>query len=96
MQQHGYNVIGVTTADEALDVLREAPVCATITDHLLRGTTGVKLAEEMKKIKPDVPIVLYSGNPPKKLHGADVFVSKNEPATVFLRIVGEVVERYRS
>jgi DNA-binding NtrC family response regulator len=89
-------VIGASTAQEALSVLREAPVCATITDHLLHGTTGAHLAMEMKKIKPDVPIILYSGTVPDELLGADVFISKGESVHTFLRIVGEVVERYRS
>ena len=96
LEQSGYNVVGATTAQEALSVLREAPVCATITDHFLHGTTGAQLAREMKKIKPDVPIILYSGMVPDRLLGADVFINKNESVHTFLRIVGEVVERYRS
>ena len=96
LEQHGYNVIGAATADDALKVLREAPVCATITDHFLHGTTGAQLAKEMKTIKPDVPIILYSGTVPDKLLGADVFINKNETVQTFLRIVGAVVERYCS
>ena len=95
LEQSGYNVIGASTAQEALSVLREAPVCATITDHFLHGTTGAKLAKRMKEIKPDVPIILYSGTVPDKLLGADVFINKNETVQTFLRIVGEVVDRYR-
>lgn len=96
LEHSGYNVIGAATAEDALKVLREAPVCATITDHFLHGTTGAQLAREMKKLKPDVPIILYSGTVPDRLLGADVFINKNEPVTTFLRIVGQVVERYRS
>lgn len=95
-EQHGYNVVGASTAHEALRALRDAPVCATITDHFLRGTMGMELAKEMKKIKPDVPIILYSGTAPDTLHGADVFINKDESVMTFLRIVGEVVERYCS
>ena len=96
LEQSGYNVIGATTAQEALSVLREAPVCATITDHFLHGTTGAQLAREMKRLKPDVPIILYSGSVPDRLLGADVFINKNESVHTFLRVVGEVVERSRS
>ena len=96
LEQHGYNVVGAVNAQDALKVLREAPVCATITDHLLRGTSGAQLATEMKKIKPDVPIILYSGTVPDNLLGADVFISKAETAQTFLRIVGHVVHRYCS
>jgi DNA-binding response OmpR family regulator len=96
VEQNGYNVIGVTTAADALKVLREAPVCATVADHMLQGTSGTQLAKQMKKIKADVPIILFSGTVPKRLNGVDVYVNKGEPTAEFLRIVGEVVRRYRS
>jgi hypothetical protein len=31
---------------------------------MLHGTTGTELAKQMKKIKPDVPIILFSGAMP--------------------------------
>jgi DNA-binding NtrC family response regulator len=96
LEQNGYNVIGATRAAEALKVLREAPVCATVADHMLHGTTGTQLAKEMKKIKPDVPVILFSGTVPRRLNGVDVYVNKGEPTAEFLRILGEVVQRYRS
>lgn len=63
LEQAGYNVIGVTSSGDALKALWEEPVCATIADNMLQGTTGVELAAEMKKIKPGVPIILFSGTP---------------------------------
>jgi len=96
LEREGYEVIGVTTTDEALKVLRESPVCATIADHMLQGTTGAELAREMKKIKPDVPIILFSGTVPQSLNAVDVYVNKGEPTAKFLGIVRAVVQRYRS
>jgi CheY-like chemotaxis protein len=96
LEQSGLNVIGVTSADEALNTLREAPVCATIADHMLQGTTGTSLAKKMKQLKPDVPVILFSGKVPKRLTGVDVYINKGEPTAEFLRIVWEVVERYCS
>jgi hypothetical protein len=63
---------------------------------MLHGTTGTDLATEMKKIKPDVPIILFSGSMPDHLAGADVYVNKGEPTAKFLGIVREVVQRYCS
>lgn len=96
LEREGYNVIGVTTKEDALKALREAPVCATIADHMLRGTTGTELASEMKKIKPDVPIILFSGTLPQHLTNVDVYVNKGEPTATFLGIVRDVVRRYSS
>jgi DNA-binding NtrC family response regulator len=96
LEQDGYNVIGVSTSEDALRTLREAPVCTVIADHMLQGTKGIDLAKQMKKIKPDVPIILFSGSLPQSLNGVDVFVNKGEPTPRFLRIVRDVVERYCS
>jgi CheY-like chemotaxis protein len=96
LERDGYNVIGATTATDALKILSEAPVCAVIADHLLQGTTGTELAKEMKKIKPRVPIILFSGTAPQRLNDVDVYVNKGEPTAFFLGIVRDVVQRFRS
>jgi CheY-like chemotaxis protein len=44
LELDGYNVIGVATAEDALETLRERPVCATIADPMLGGMTGRELA----------------------------------------------------
>jgi DNA-binding response OmpR family regulator len=96
LEQEGYDVIGVTTASDALKALREAPICAIIADHMLRGTSGTNLAKKMKAVKPQVPIVLFSGTVPEKLQNIDVYLNKGEPTAEFLKIVRSVVDRYRS
>ena len=96
LERDGYNVIGVTTAEDALKTLREAPICATIADHMLAGTTGTELAREMKKVRPDVPIILFSGTVPEHLDQVDVYVNKGEPTATFLGILWGVVQRYYS
>jgi DNA-binding NtrC family response regulator len=96
LERDGYNVIGVTTAAAALKALSEAPVCAVIADHMLQGTTGTELAGKMKKIKPNVPIILFSGTAPQHLNDVDVYVNKGEPTAFFLGIVRDVVQRFRS
>jgi CheY-like chemotaxis protein len=96
LEREGYDVIGVTATDEALKALRDLPVCATIADHMLQGTTGAELAREMKKIKPNVPIILFSGTVPQSLNAVDVYVNKGEPTAKFLGIVRAVVQRYRT
>jgi len=96
LERDGYDVIGVTTGDDAVKTLREAPVCAIVADHMLQGTTGTELAKEMKKVKPDVPIILFSGTLPQVLNSVDVYVNKGEPTAIFLGIVRDVVQRYRS
>jgi CheY-like chemotaxis protein len=96
LERDGYDVVGATTAAEALKILLEAPVCAVIADHMLQGATGAELAEEMKKIKPRVPIILFSGNAPEHLNDVDIYVNKGQPTSFFLDIVRDVVQRFHS
>jgi DNA-binding NtrC family response regulator len=96
LRKAGFSVIGVTSTEEALQVLKDSPVCCTIADHMLKGETGTALAKKMKAIKPEVPIVLHSGTVPERLEAVDVYVNKGEPTDTFLSIVHAVVQRYRS
>jgi DNA-binding NtrC family response regulator len=96
LERDGYEVIGATKTDDALNALREAPVCAVIADHMLQGTTGTELAKKLKKLKPEVPVILFSGTLPEHFDGVDVYINKGEPTAEFLRIVREVVERFCS
>ena len=96
LEKAGYDVIGVSTASEALETLREAPVCLVLADHMLRGTTGVEVAAKMKKIRPDVPLILYSGTNPDSMKNVDLFINKDVPTSKFLAILRDVLSRYCS
>ena len=96
LEAQGYEVIGVASTIDALVMLRTAPVCCILADHMLHGQTGLELAQEMKKMKPEVPIILHSGTVPETIHGIDVYVNKGEPTETFLSIVRDVIQRYCS
>ncbi|PYX39379.1 MAG: hypothetical protein DMG75_01045, partial [Acidobacteria bacterium] len=72
LEKEGYAVLSATDSQQAIEMLLEAPVSLVLSDHMLRGTTGVELAQQMKALKPDVPIVLYSGTVPKTLGAVDL------------------------
>jgi len=94
LAQAGYIVFSATTPSEAMGILGKTPISLVLSDHMLRGTTGTALAKEMKKIKPDVPIVLYSGAVPETMQHIDGFINKSEPVPRFLAMVREFVRRY--
>ena len=94
LEKEGYLVLTATTGAEAIAVLREQRVCLVLSDHMLRGTTGVALAGHMKKIKPNIPIVLYSGQVPEAMENVDCFISKDESLTRFLAIISNLIKRY--
>lgn len=92
LEREGYRVIGVSRREDALQTLRDSPVSLTITDRLFSRDRPSELAPEMKKIKPDVPILLFSRTVPEHFDGIDVYVNQGEPTAEFLRIVRDVIE----
>lgn len=59
----GYAVQVTTESTEALEMVRAAPdeFDLVITDQTMPKMTGVELAEELLKIRPDLPIILCTG-----------------------------------
>lgn len=92
--RNGFAVLLASTAEESLEIFREAPVSLVIADHVLRGTTGAELAARFKAIKPTVPIVLHSGTNPDTVRHVDAFIHKGEPVESFLAIVADLVKRF--
>lgn len=93
LEQNGYSVLGATTGIEALDMLRHFPVSLVISDHILGNTSGTEIAKEMRKIKPSIPIMLYSGVMPEHLEDINCFLSKTEPIEEFLAMVSSLLSR---
>ena len=63
LEFHGYHVTTKTSSVEALEVFRLAPegFDLVITDQTMPYMTGDQLVLELKKIRPDIPVVLCTG-----------------------------------
>jgi CheY-like chemotaxis protein len=63
LERLGYRVSGFTLAAEALARFRAAPYAfdLVITDLNMPGSSGMAVAKQLLKIRPDVPVVLASG-----------------------------------
>src|SRR6266478_6379014 len=87
LQSEGYSVLTASSAEEALKIFRENHVNLVMSDHLLGDTTGAQIAAEMKRLKPDVPVIIYSGviAIPEGAECADLFLSKTEPVVEMLQ-----------
>ncbi len=94
LEEDGFNVLCATNVADAIATFREAPVCCTSAGHLLQGQSRTDLAKELKSIKHDVPIILYSGAMPRNLQNIDVYINKGESTSEFVRLVREVVRRF--
>ena len=66
MLEHlGYSVICMTDSIEALETFRNQPmgkeIDMAVTDMTMPHLTGAGLAAEMRRLKPDIPIILCTG-----------------------------------
>jgi CheY-like chemotaxis protein len=95
LEENGYLVLSALTAGEALYMLRTAHVDLIVSDHMLSGTTGALLAAELKKINPQVPVVLYSGTTPSTMGNVDCFIEKSGRVTEFLSMIRDLANRHR-
>jgi CheY-like chemotaxis protein len=64
LERLGYTVTAVTKSTEALKLFSEDPgrFDLVITDQTMSGLTGLRLAKELLKVRPDIPIILSTGH----------------------------------
>jgi two-component system cell cycle sensor histidine kinase/response regulator CckA len=63
LERLGYRVVAKTDSVEALALFQENPhwFDLVVTDQTMPHMTGVKLAEEILRIRPDLPVILCTG-----------------------------------
>ncbi len=64
LTKFGYEVTTMTNSAKALETFSSDPsrFDLVITDQTMPGITGLRLAQEMLTIRPDIPIILCSGH----------------------------------
>jgi len=63
LERLGYKVTAKTSGIEVLEIFRAHPddFDVVITDQTMPNMTGAELAEELMRIRPDIPIILCTG-----------------------------------
>ena len=60
LESLGYKVLTALDGTAGLELLATQPVHAVVLDYLMPGMNGGEVAEAMKRLKPEVKILLYS------------------------------------
>jgi CheY-like chemotaxis protein len=60
LESLGYRVTGQTSSREALEMVRRQPgkFDLVITDFIMPQMNGIELAQELSRLRPDIPIIL--------------------------------------
>ncbi len=100
LKRLGYSVTGLTDASEALGTFKQAPASfdLVITDKTMPKMTGLVLAEKLRKIRPDIPILLCTGYKEKdtevklKKAGINGFILKPINKRVIAEKIREILD----
>ena len=65
LEHLGYDVLSCRRGRDAVDAVRRDPMRfdVVITDHNMPEMTGLDVARAVAAIRPDLPVVMISGNP---------------------------------
>ena len=59
----GYDVVIARSGEEALEKFKKEQFDILITDYMMPGLSGKELIAVVKKMKPDIPIIMITGYP---------------------------------
>ncbi|HVH43550.1 MAG TPA: response regulator [Labilithrix sp.] len=97
LERLGYRVSGFSSATRALEAfaLRPQDFDAVVTDLALGTMSGLELVSEIRKRRPDIPVVLTSGyvRPEEAREAESVGISEVVIKPQATRELGRVLER---
>lgn len=93
LERRGYEVLTAVSARQGLHLAEVCPVAAVIVDYHMPEMNGHEVATKIKRIRPQVPIVMVSSDDAVReqaLDAVDAFVSKDEVARSLLSVLNRV------
>jgi len=81
LQKNGYDLVTATNGHEGLQLLMLRPVDAIVIEHHLGLLDGVVVAAEIKRVNPQVPIVMLAEHadlPDDAFKSVDALVTKSD------------------
>jgi two-component system, NtrC family, response regulator AtoC len=61
LEAAGYKVISATSGQQGVSLLKQHSVEGVLLEYDLPDATGATVRAEMKRIKPEVPVLLFAG-----------------------------------
>ena len=88
LERAGYRVLTAQDGAAGLQLFSSEPVNAVVLDYSMPGMNGGEVADQMRRIKPDVPILLlsaYLGLPQNVTRLVNLYMTKGEGAPILLQ-----------
>jgi len=90
LQDNGYELVTASNGHEALRLFMSRPVDAIVLEYHLGLLDGVVIADEIKRVRPEVPVVMLTDHlelPEGALKSVDAVVTKSDGAHFLLATV---------
>ena len=87
LESEGYQVLTATNGPEGLEIYLQYPVDAVVLDYFMPEMNGREVAEAMRRLRPEVPILLlsaYVSLPPDVMSVVDCTILKGAGPNVLL------------
>jgi CheY-like chemotaxis protein len=87
LESHGFKVLTANSGQQGLAIFNEHDVDLVVLDYYMPGLNGGDVAAEMRRKRPDVPIIFlsaYFSLPPAALELANAFITKGDPPDVLI------------
>jgi CheY-like chemotaxis protein len=93
LERRGYEVLTAASARQGLQIAKACAVAAVILDYHMPEMNGHEVASEIKRIRPQIPIIMVSSDnqiPARVLKVVDAFVSKDEAPRRLLPVITQI------
>jgi two-component system response regulator GlrR len=94
LSRRGFRVLTALSGEDALKLFSITPADLVVLDYYMPGLDGGATAREMRRMRPEVPIIIFSGAltlPDRVMAMIDGFVSTSEEPEVLLRAIDQLL-----
>jgi CheY-like chemotaxis protein len=93
LERRGFEVLTAASARQGLQIAKVCEVAAVILDYHMPEMNGHEVASEIKRMRPQIPIIMVSSDnqiPAHALEVVDAFVSKDEAPRRLLPLITQI------
>ena len=96
LETSGYRVLTAQSGERGLGLFASHSIDAVVLDYNMPGMNGDRVASEMRRVKPQVPILMLSGYselPVNELGCVDAFLCKGESWSMVVSTLERLLHR---
>lgn len=93
LESHGFHVLTASDGEQGLMLFQQNHVDLVVLDYYMPGLNGGDVAAEMRRLRPQVPIIFlsaYFSLPPATLELANAFITKGDPPEVLIEKIDQL------